>query len=214
MIGYSSNPEDELKYLEKYRKLLTLEIERIKNEIKYLEQKIEILKEMQTNVSWRNIPLRREYAQPTQPPPPPQPPYPYGLERGVGYGRYGKTIPYPTGGGPIEAGGRMIIAIASQDDKGLESIVSPVFARAPFFTLIEVENGEIKRSEVIPNQFSYYGGGAGMSVAQWLIQMGVNIVVAGNFGPNSIGILQQTGIRTLSYPNIPVKEALKNLINP
>lgn len=208
MSSYSYNPENELRYLEIYKGILELEIERIRNEIRYIEGKLKLMNEMYREFG-RTGAMEQSYFQNLPPPSGPIPPY-----RRYGVPTPSPMQPYPQqiGGKLIPPTGKLVVAIASQDDKGLDSLVSPIFARAPFFTIVEIENKEVKRSDVIPNQFSYYGGGAGMAVAQWLVSLGINAVIAGNFGPNSIGILEQMGIRTISYPSMQIREAVKKLI--
>ncbi len=103
----------------------------------------------------------------------------------------------------------MKIAI-STNSGGLEDTVSPVFARAPTFTIAEVENGKIKDVRVMQNPAAMAGGGAGIQAAQLLVNEGVQAVVAGNFGPNSSGILAQAGISMISSPGTKVEDAVKS----
>jgi len=81
---------------------------------------------------------------------------------------------------------------------GLDDTVSMVFARAPTFTIVEVENGEIKGADVIPNQFAGAVHGAGIQVGQFVASRGINVAIAGNFGPNVSSILAGYGIQTIS----------------
>lgn len=98
----------------------------------------------------------------------------------------------------------------STNKGGLDDTVSPVFARAPTFTIAEVEDGEIKDVRVMQNPAAMAGGGAGIQAAQLLINEGVQAVIAGNFGPNSSGILAQAGIYMISSPGTKVEDALKS----
>ncbi len=88
----------------------------------------------------------------------------------------------------------MKIAVALENNNGLDSIVAYRFARAPFFAIIEVENGKVKKLEIIPNS---YGGGArgvGPAVANWLANMGVKIAVGPHIGPNAAMALRSLGV--------------------
>ncbi len=102
----------------------------------------------------------------------------------------------------------MRIAV-STNNGGLEDTVSPVFARAPTFTIADVENGKIKDVRVIQNPAAM-AGGAGIQAAQTLINEGVQAVIAGNFGPNASGILTQAGIAMISSPGTKVEDAVKS----
>ncbi len=103
----------------------------------------------------------------------------------------------------------MKIAIATNTG-GLDDTVSQVFARAPTFTIAEIEGGEIKDVRVIQNPAAAAGGGAGIQAAQILINEGVHAVIAGNFGPNASGLLAQTGISMISAPGTRVEDAVKS----
>jgi predicted Fe-Mo cluster-binding NifX family protein len=53
----------------------------------------------------------------------------------------------------------MRIAVPSVDDRGLESEMSAHFGRAPYYTLVDVENGEITGYKVVKCPFSEHGPG-------------------------------------------------------
>jgi predicted Fe-Mo cluster-binding NifX family protein len=86
------------------------------------------------------------------------------------------------------------IAVATMKG-GLEDNVSPVMGRCSTFTIVEVEDGKINKAEVIDNTFGNSAGGAGIQSAQLLVEQGVEAVIAGNFGPNAFGVLEQAKIK-------------------
>jgi len=107
----------------------------------------------------------------------------------------------------------MRIAIPSSNGGGLEDTVAPVFARAPVFTIVDVENNEIRNVRTLQNQAAYAGGGAGPMAAQMLINEGVDTVIAAQVGPNAIGAIQAAGIRYYTFPaGTPIKEAVESVI--
>ena len=85
----------------------------------------------------------------------------------------------------------MKTAIATLGDKE-DSEISSMAGRAPFYLLFEGK----KLVETINNPFRFGAGGAGVSVAKMLVDKGVNLVVAGKFGPNMLAILEE---RKLKY---------------
>lgn len=95
---------------------------------------------------------------------------------------------------------------------GLDDMVSPVFARCQTFTLIETDGKEIKDAKVIPNQFINAVHGAGIQVGQYLISQGINVAIAGNFGPNVSSILMQSGIETISAQG-KVRDVVEKYLN-
>jgi predicted Fe-Mo cluster-binding NifX family protein len=97
----------------------------------------------------------------------------------------------------------MKIAIASEG-KDESSQVSDVSGRAPYYLIFE----DKKLVKAIKNPFTI-GGGAGFSVAQMLINEGVELVISGNFGKNMQGMLDSKKIRTLVVTGKTVKEAVE-----
>lgn len=205
MWGYPYSPDNELENLMRYKRILELRYRMIESEIKFLEERIKILRELMKESG--NI-----YEPGYMYPPTPPPMYPM---------QYQPTPPYPPstpfqrpGYMPSEAlklEGRHRIVIATQGPRGLDDMVSPMFARAPFFTLVDVEDGEIKNVETMENRFGMMPGGAGMAAAEYMRELNADIVVAGSFGPNSINVLQGMGVKTVTMPPTQVKEVLKNL---
>ena len=108
--------------------------------------------------------------------------------------------------------GALRIAVTVMDDRGLDSLIAPMFARAPYIVLVDVVNGEIVDTIVLPNAYANAPQGAGMAFAQWLIGAGVRAVVGSNIGPNAAMALQQAGVALYSAPpNTRVIDALRNL---
>ncbi|MBC7081320.1 MAG: NifB/NifX family molybdenum-iron cluster-binding protein [Thermoplasmatales archaeon] len=103
---------------------------------------------------------------------------------------------------------RILIATTSG---GLEDSISSVFGRSPTYTLVEIEGNKIKNVEVLPNPFADSFRGAGIRAGQFAIDKGVNVVVAGNFGPNAAQILQKAGIEMLILQG-KVKDAIERYI--
>ena len=94
---------------------------------------------------------------------------------------------------------------------GLNDTVAPVFARAPAFYIVEVdENGNVISEKIIQNPASAAGGGAGPMAVQTLINEGVEAIIAPQVGPNALGAIQAAGIRFYQIaPGTPVEEAIK-----
>ncbi len=96
------------------------------------------------------------------------------------------------------------IAIAAIKDS-LDSKISQVAGRAPFWLIFE--DKELIKS--IKNPFQFGGGGAGFGVAKMLKKEEVQLVIAGQFGPNMQKALEDYGIKSQIKQDITVKEALK-----
>lgn len=79
----------------------------------------------------------------------------------------------------------------------LNSQISPVFGRCPYFLIIDKETEEFR---VIPNTALQAGRGAGVAAAQVVALEKVSVVICGNFGPNAFSVLQMSGIKI--YPGV------------
>ncbi|NJE53688.1 NifB/NifX family molybdenum-iron cluster-binding protein [Thermococcus sp. 21S9] len=94
---------------------------------------------------------------------------------------------------------------------GLNDTVAPVFARAPAFLIVDIdENGNVVNEKVIQNPAMNATGGAGPLAVQTLINEGVEAIVAPQVGPNALGAIQAAGIRLYQVaPGTPVEEAIR-----
>jgi len=78
--------------------------------------------------------------------------------------------------------------------EGLESDLSPVFGRCPYFVVVELADGDVTSTQTVQNQAINQGGGAGISAAQTIGNQGVDAIITGNVGPRAFGVLNQLGI--------------------
>ncbi|NJE85857.1 dinitrogenase iron-molybdenum cofactor [Thermococcus sp. CX2] len=100
--------------------------------------------------------------------------------------------------------------VISTINGGLDDRVNQAFGRTPAFTIVDVENGEITNVQVVQNPGYNQPRGAGVTAAQFCIDQGAEVVIAGQFGPNSYNVLQAAGIRMASAPStMTVKEAVE-----
>ena len=104
----------------------------------------------------------------------------------------------------------MRIAFVSEGEGSLDDEVSPRFGRAPTFVIVEL-NGEIKEVKVVKNPGVGSSGGAGIKAVQKMVDEKVDVVVAGNFGPNSLAALDGLGIKHVQLPRISIREAIERL---
>jgi len=88
----------------------------------------------------------------------------------------------------------------------LNSEVSPIFGRCPYFLIVDSETEEFK---AIPNPALGAGRGAGVGASQLVASEGAGAVICGNFGPNAFSVLQMSGIKI--YPGVfglTIKQAI------
>jgi len=105
----------------------------------------------------------------------------------------------------------MKIAVATMNG-GLEDNVSPMFGRCGNFTFVDVEGKDIKNTTVEQNQFAGAVGGAGIQAAQFIINKGADVVIAGNFGPNAASVFSQSNVKVVSAQG-NVKDVVTKYLN-
>ena len=89
-----------------------------------------------------------------------------------------------------------LIAVASDDDRGLEGMVSPHFGRCPFYTMVTVEGGNITDVKVVPNPYAM--NHAPGQVPAYLQSLGINTIIAGGMGQRAIGFFTSAGIEVVT----------------
>ena len=104
----------------------------------------------------------------------------------------------------------MKIAITSTGNN-LDSEVSLVFARCPYFIVADLENGEIKETSAIENP-SKNERGAGISAAQFISSKNVDALISDAVGPNAFNLLKKIGIKMHKLQSGTVKDNLKLFI--
>jgi len=99
----------------------------------------------------------------------------------------------------------MKIAIASTGQK-LTAKVDQRFGRCPYFLIINPDN---QKPKVLKNTATKALRGVGISAAQLIADQNIQAVIAGNFGPNAIRVLQTSGIKLFTAsPQITIDKAV------
>jgi len=105
----------------------------------------------------------------------------------------------------------MKIAVSSTD-KNIESNVSDVFGRCPYFIIAEIKDQKIEKTEAIENKNINQMSGAGISAAQLMAEKDVNTVITGNVGPRALDVLKQFNIEIYFGEGV-VKNVLQEFID-
>ena len=100
-----------------------------------------------------------------------------------------------------------LIAIASQDDLGLDGQVSQHFGRCPHFTLVEVEGESPARTwvEQNPNLGDHQPG----QMPAFIRDLGANVILAGGMGPRAIDLFMNYEIEVATGAVGNVRNVLK-----
>jgi len=103
----------------------------------------------------------------------------------------------------------MRVAVPSVDDRGLESEISPHFGRAPYYTLVDIENGEVAGYKVVECPFSEHGPG---DIPNFLKSLGVDVIIAYGMGRRAQDFFDSLGIRVVTGAYGRVGDAVKGFL--
>ena len=106
----------------------------------------------------------------------------------------------------------MKLAVSSTG-QNMDSMVSPVFGRCPFFMIVETSDNNIKGSNVLKNQAMNQRGGAGIMAAQDVANQDVNVVISGAVGPRAFSVLQKLGIKIYVAKEGTIKQNVEMFLN-
>jgi predicted Fe-Mo cluster-binding NifX family protein len=99
----------------------------------------------------------------------------------------------------------------SVKENSLDSEISEIFARCPYFIIAEIKDGKIEKTEIIENKSLDQMSGAGISAAQLMAEKDIRAVITGNVGPRALDVLKQFNISIYYYKGI-AKDALGKFI--
>jgi len=97
------------------------------------------------------------------------------------------------------------IMMPVEDDTGLDAQVAHHFGRAPYFTIVELdENQKTLKVKTEPNRSEHMGGAPGHSHESFLA-LKPDVVVAYTMGPGALSTFQNAGITVLKATENTVK---------
>jgi predicted Fe-Mo cluster-binding NifX family protein len=104
----------------------------------------------------------------------------------------------------------MKIAITAENNLGLESTVAQHFGHAPFFILVDVENGEVTATQGVANPFAeaHQPG----QIPGFIHQQKANVILSGGMGGRAIEFFEQLDIRAATGASGTVRQSLENYL--
>ena len=106
----------------------------------------------------------------------------------------------------------MKIAIATDDNMGVDAVLSHHFGRCPYYIVVDVDDKEIKNVEAVKNPF-YESHGQTGDVPTFIQSLGADVIIAGGMGPKAIGFFQQIGIQALTGASGIVGDVIKSYMS-
>ncbi len=99
----------------------------------------------------------------------------------------------------------MKICIPTMGNGGMDEAVCQHFGRAPTFTIVDPDSGEIK---ILPN-VSEHMGGTGLPT-ETIFAEGVQVMIVGGLGPKAVSAFSQAGIDVFVGAVGTVKDAIED----
>jgi predicted Fe-Mo cluster-binding NifX family protein len=106
----------------------------------------------------------------------------------------------------------MKIALATDDNMGLDAVLSHHFGRCPYYVVVDVDDKEIKGVEAVKNPF-YESHGQTGEVPSFIHSLGVDVIISGGMGPKAIGFFQQLGIQAFTGASGIVREVVNSYMS-
>jgi len=100
---------------------------------------------------------------------------------------------------------KIIIPVA--DENGLNARIAEHFGRAPFYTIVSLdENEEVEKVETVENTGEHFGGEG--HIHDNLLKLKPNAIIAYGMGPRGLTGFQDAGIAVLKANGHAVKDAV------
>lgn len=95
--------------------------------------------------------------------------------------------------------------IVSSKGKQIDSDISPVFGRAPWFIMVDSED---MSHESFENPAAGQSGGAGIQAAQFVLEKNPEAVLSSNIGPNAFEVLKAGSLACYTAKGVTVRNAV------
>ncbi|MCK4595113.1 NifB/NifX family molybdenum-iron cluster-binding protein [bacterium] len=87
---------------------------------------------------------------------------------------------------------KRLIAIAAEDDLGLEGQVSAHFGRCPNYVLVEENDGELGDVQVVENP--HFGNHSPGKIPAFINEQGADVILSGGMGHRAVQLFLDYGI--------------------
>ncbi|MBK1717365.1 NifB/NifX family molybdenum-iron cluster-binding protein [Thiocystis violacea] len=104
----------------------------------------------------------------------------------------------------------MKIAITAETSQGLDSQVAQHFGHAPYFILVDIEEGAVTATLDIANPFAeaHQPG----EIPEFIRQQNAEVMLSGGMGGRAIEFFTQAGIKTATGATGTVRESLEKYL--
>ena len=104
----------------------------------------------------------------------------------------------------------MKIVVTAENNNGLDSMVAQHFGHAPYFILVDVENGEVTATQGIANPFAeaHQPG----QIPGFIHEQKANVILSGGMGGRAIQFFEQYGIQASTGASGTIRQALESYL--
>jgi predicted Fe-Mo cluster-binding NifX family protein len=99
------------------------------------------------------------------------------------------------------------IVVPTDDEKRLNARLSEHFGRAPYFVVVELEDGNVSSVQVIPNESKHFGGFG--RAAEAILRLRPSAVITYGMGPRALSAFQEAGVAVLRANADTVKDVIE-----
>jgi len=99
------------------------------------------------------------------------------------------------------------VVIPTEDNDGLEAHVAPHFGRAPYFTIVDFENGKLLKIEAKANTGEHFGGTG--HPHENILALKPSVIVAEGIGPGGLQSFRSNKILVLKANSDHVREVIE-----
>jgi predicted Fe-Mo cluster-binding NifX family protein len=98
------------------------------------------------------------------------------------------------------------IIVPVSDKNGLNAKIAEHFGRAPFYAVIELDDGNIKNVETLENKGEHFGGQGHMH--EHILEQKPNAIITYGMGPRGLIGFQESGVAVLKANADTVKDVI------
>ncbi len=105
----------------------------------------------------------------------------------------------------------MKICFTSDEQNGLESVLSYHFGHCPYYVIVNMEGNEVKSVESVPNAMAE-GHNPG-DLPSYMKDQGIDVIITGGMGPKAQQYFEDYGIKSVTGAYGKVKEVLEEFLH-
>jgi len=104
----------------------------------------------------------------------------------------------------------MRVVVSSDDNNGLDSVVSPHFGRCPYYVLVDFEGREVKHVSTVANP--YYDHHQQGQVPGFIRSQGADVMLTGGMGRRALALFEQYGVEAVTGASGTARHALEGYL--